>query len=267
MEKKKKVWPNFERAKFNLFGKKGLGKHKKTPLKHRRSMSVPDIRFHPHAMRMALQDDPRTPGQHSVFFGNLEGPGDLDETGSETSSLALSEQSSVTDMRYSCSPAPSEKSVPADFTLPVETDKRSRATTWYTDELDAATGALPPPTERLITPVPAERKSPGQRPKNPSDKVAAALSRAGRQMPPARASDDVCAWTNTESVNTPSEEKACISSPTEHEPFSPMDMFIAGSAEDMVSHLKSFLIIITTSICTTGHKFQVSNISSFFFYF
>ncbi|XDV28760.1 hypothetical protein PO909_031975 [Leuciscus waleckii] len=216
MEQKKKVWPNFrERAKLNLFGKKGLGKKKKTPLKHRRSMSVPDIRLHPHAMRMALQDDPRTPGQHSVFFGNLDG--DLDETASETSSLALSEQSSVTDMRYSCSPAPSEKSVPADFTLPVETDKRSRATTWYTDELDAPT----PPTERLITPVPAERKSPGQRPNNPSDKVAAALSRAGRQMSPARASDDMCVWTNTESVST------------KHEQFSTMDMFIAGSAEDM----------------------------------
>lgn len=240
MEQKKKVWPNFrERAKLNLFGKKGLGKKKKTPLKHRRSMSVPDIRLHPHAMRMALQDDPRTPGQHSVFFGNLEG--DLDETASETSSLALSEQSSVTDMRYSCSPAPSEKSVPADFTLPVETDKRPRVTTWYTDELDAATGALPPPTERLITPVPAERKSPGQRQKNPSDKVAEALSRAGRQVPPARASDDTCAWTNTESViTTPSEEKAFISSPTEHKQFFPMDMFIAGSAEDMVSPLKVF---------------------------
>ncbi|KAK7160158.1 hypothetical protein R3I93_007961 [Phoxinus phoxinus] len=231
MEQKKKAWPNFrDRAKLNLFGKKGLGKKKKTPLKHRRSMSVPDIRFHPHAMKMAMQNDPRTPGQDSVFF--TEGPGDLDETASETSSLALSEQFSVTDIPYSCSPAPSDKSVPADFTPSMETDKRPRGTTWYIDELDAATG----PTERLMTPVPAERKSPGQRPKEPSDKVAAALSRAGRPIPPARASDEM-SWTNTESVSTtPPEEKACIPSPTELEQFYPIEMFITGSAEDMDSH-------------------------------
>jgi len=238
MEQKKKAWPNFrDKAKLNLFGKKGLGKKKKTPLKHRRSMSVPDIRCHPHAMRMALENNPGTPGQDSVFFGNL-GPGDLDETASDTSSLGLSEQFSVADRSYSCSPAPSEKSAPADFTLPMETDKRPRATTWYIDEAD---GSIPTPTERLITPVPAERKSPNQRPKNPSDKVAAALSRAGRPMPPARASDETCTWTNTESVSTtPPEEKACLYSPTEHVQFDPLEMFIAGSAEDMVSHLKVF---------------------------
>lgn len=246
MEQRKKVWQNFrERAKPKLnlkIGKKAQGKKKKTPLKYRRSMSVPDIRFHPQAMAMALQDDPRTPGQDSVFFGNSEGPSDLDETASETSSLALSERFSVADMPYSCSPALSEKSVPAYFTVPVETDKRSRVTTWYIDEYDAVTGPLPPPTERQMTPVPAERRSPGQRPRHPADKVAAALNRAGgRQMPPARASDEMCTWTNTESVSTaPSEEKACIFTNTEHEPSSPMEMFIAGSAEDMVSHFKVF---------------------------
>lgn len=241
MEQRKKVWQNFRdraKPKLNLkIGKKAQGKKKKTPLKYRRSMSVPDIRCHPHAMGLALQDDPRTPGQDSVFFGNLEGSSDLDETTSETSSLALSEHFSVADMPYSCSPAPSEKSAPADFTVPVETDKRPRATTWYIDEVDAVPGPLPSPTERHMTPVPAERKSPRQRPKDPSDKLAAALNRAGgRQLPPARASDEMCTWTNIESVSAaPSEEKACISTKTEHAPSSPMEMFIAGSAEDMVS--------------------------------
>ncbi|XP_067245434.1 multiple C2 and transmembrane domain-containing protein 2 [Chanodichthys erythropterus] len=235
MEQRKNVWQNFrERAKPKLnlkIGKKAMGKKKKTPLKYRRSMSVPDIRFHPHAT--ALQDDPRTPGQDSVFFGNLEGSSDLDETASETSSLALSEQFNVADLPYSCSPAPSEKSVPAFFTAPVETDKRPRVTTWYIDEYDAVTSPLPPPTERQMTPVPAERKSPGQRAKHTADKVAAALNRAGgRQMPPARASDEMCTWTNTESVSTaPSEEKACVFTNTD-EPSSPLEMFIAGSAED-----------------------------------
>ncbi|XP_016376778.1 multiple C2 and transmembrane domain-containing protein 2-like [Sinocyclocheilus rhinocerous] len=239
MEQKKKIWPNLrERAKpiLNLkIGKKGLGKKKKTPLKYRRSMSVPDIRINPSAM-MALQDDSRTPGQDSCFFGNVEGSCDLDETASETSSTALSEQLSVADMPYSCSPAPSERTVPVDFPVAVETDKRQRATTWYIDDLDAVTGPVHSHTERQMTPVPAERKSPGQRPKDPSDKVAAALSRAGagRQTPPARAADEMSTLTITESVSTtPPEEKTCISCPTEHEPFSPLDMFIAGSAEDM----------------------------------
>ncbi|XP_016347768.1 multiple C2 and transmembrane domain-containing protein 2-like [Sinocyclocheilus anshuiensis] len=221
MEQKKKVWPNLrERAKPNLIlkiGKKGLGKKKKTPLIYRRSMSVPDLRINPSAM-LDLQDDSRTPGQDSVFFGNMEGSCDLDEAASETSSTALSEQLSVADVPYSCSPAPSERSVPVDFPVLLETDKRQRATTWYIDDLDAVTGPVYPPTERQMAP---ERKSPGQRPKDPTDRVAAALSRAGagRQTPPAQ-----------ESVSsTPPEEKC----PTEHQPSSPVDMFIAGSAEDM----------------------------------
>ncbi|XP_016103341.1 multiple C2 and transmembrane domain-containing protein 2-like [Sinocyclocheilus grahami] len=221
MEQKKKVWPNLrERAKPNLIlkiGTKGLGKKKKTPLIYRKSMSVPDLRINPSAM-LDLQDDSRTPGQDSVFFGNMEGSCDLDEAASETASTALSEQLSVADMPYSCSPAPSERSVPVDFPVLLETDKRQRATTWYIDDLDAVTGPVYPPTERQMAP---ERKSPGQRPKDPTDRVAAALSRAGagRQTPPAQ-----------ESVSsTPPEEKC----PTEHQPSSPVDMFIAGSAEDM----------------------------------
>lgn len=217
-ERKKKVWPML-----NLkIGKRGLWKKKKTPLKHRRSMSVPDIRIHPSAM-MALQDDSRTPGQDSDFFGNMEGSCDLDETASEASSTALSEQLSVTDMPYSCSPAPSERTVPVDLAVSVETHKRQRATTWYIDDLDAVTGSVYPPTERQMAP---ERKLPGQRPKDPTDRVAAALSRAGAQ-----ASDE----TTAESVSsTPPEEKC----PTEHQPSSPVEMFIAGKAEDMASLTK-----------------------------
>lgn len=235
MEQKKKVWPNLrERAKLNLkIGKKGLGKKKKTPLKYRRSMSVPDLRINPSAM-LDLQDDSRTPGQDSVFFGNVEGSCDMDETASETSSIALSEQFSVTDMPYSCSPAPSERSVPVDFPVLLETDKRQRATTWYIDDLDAVAGPVYPPTERQMAP---ERKSPGQRPKDPIDRVAAALSRAGagRQTPLARASDEMSTLTTIESVSgTPPEEKCS----TEHQPSSPVEMFIAGSAEDMASLTK-----------------------------
>ncbi|KAL1256767.1 hypothetical protein QQF64_012312, partial [Cirrhinus molitorella] len=236
MEQKKKVWPNLrERARNLKIGKKGLGKKKKTPLKYRRSMSVPDLRINPGAM-LALQDESRTPGQDSVFFGNMDGSCDLDETASETSSIALSERLSCADMPYSCSPAPSERSVPVDFPVLMETDKRQRATTWYVDDLDAVTGPVHPLIERQLAPVPAERKSPGQRPKDPSNKVAAALTRAaaGRQTPPTRALDEMSSLTNTESVsNTPPEERAYISCPTEHEPSSPFEMFIAGSAEDM----------------------------------
>ncbi len=227
MEQKKKVWLNLcERAKLNLkIGKKGLGKKKKTPLKYRRSMSVPDLRVKPSAM-LDLQDGPRKPDQDSVFFGNVEGSCYLDETASETSSISLSEQFSVPDMPYSCSPAPSERSVPVDFTVLLETDKRQRATTWYTDDLDAVAGHVYPHTERQMAP---ERKSPGQRPKDPTDRVAAALSRAG-----ARASDEMSTLTTTiESVShTPPEEKC----PTQ--PSSPVEMFIAGSAEDMASLTK-----------------------------
>ncbi|XP_059420914.1 multiple C2 and transmembrane domain-containing protein 2-like [Carassius carassius] len=223
MEQKKKVWPML-----NLkIGKKGLWKKKKkTPLKYRRSMSVPDIRIHPSAL-MALQNDSRTPGQDS------EGSCDLDETASETSVTALSEQLSVSEMPYSCSPAPSERTIPVDFDVSVETRKQQSATTWYIDDLD---GHVHSHTERQMAPVPAERKSPDQRPKDPSDKVPAALSKAsaGRQTPPARASDEMSTLTITESVSTtPPEEKDCFSCPTEHEPFYPLEMFITGSAEDM----------------------------------
>ncbi|XP_073706261.1 multiple C2 and transmembrane domain-containing protein 2 [Garra rufa] len=236
MERKKKVWPNLRERALNLkIGRKALGKKKKTPLKYRRSMSVPDLRINPTAM-LALQDESRTPGQDSVFFGNVEGSTDVDETASETSSTALSEQLSFADMPYSCSPAPSERSVPVDFPVSMETDRRQRATTWYIDDLDAVTGPVHPLIERQLPPVPAERKSPGQRPKDPSNKVTAVLTRAsaGRQTPPTRASEEMSTLTITEPVNnTPLEERAYISCPTEREPSSPFEMFIAGSAEDM----------------------------------
>ncbi|KAL0168131.1 hypothetical protein M9458_036353, partial [Cirrhinus mrigala] len=218
MDQKRKVWPNLrEKARLNLkIGKKGLRKKKKTPLKYRRSMSVPDLRINPSAM-LALQDDPRTPGQDSVFFGNIEGSCDLDETASETSSVALSEQCSLADVPYSFSPAPSERLAPADFPVLMETDKQQRATTWYIDDLDAV-HPVHLFIEKQLPPVPAERKSPGQRPKDPSNKVAAALCRASaeRQTPPIRASDEMSTLTFTESVSTtPPEEKAYISCPTE----------------------------------------------------
>uniref|UniRef100_A0A672NJS9 Multiple C2 and transmembrane domain-containing protein 2-like n=1 Tax=Sinocyclocheilus grahami TaxID=75366 RepID=A0A672NJS9_SINGR len=105
MEQKKKVWPNLrERAKPNLIlkiGTKGLGKKKKTPLIYRKSMSVPDLRINPSAM-LDLQDDSRTPGQDSVFFGNMEGSCDLDEAASETASTALSEQLSPNLLLSTC---------------------------------------------------------------------------------------------------------------------------------------------------------------------
>ncbi|XP_043080926.1 multiple C2 and transmembrane domain-containing protein 1-like [Puntigrus tetrazona] len=230
MEQKKKIWPNLrDRGRFNLkIGKKGLGKKKKTPLKYRRSMSVPDLRINPSAM-MDLQDDSRTPGQETIFFGNVEGSCDLDETGSETSSIALSERLSVADLPYSCSPAPSERSAPVDFPVLLETDKRQRATTWYIDDLDAVTGPVYPPTERQVAP---ERKSPGQRLKDPTDRLAAALGRvgAGRQTPPSRGSDEMSTLTTTESVSSIPPEEKC---PAEYQPSSPLEMFIAGSAEDM----------------------------------
>lgn len=249
MEQKKKVWPNLcERAKLNLkIVKKGLGKKKKTPLKYRRSMSVPDLRIN-HSAMLDLQDDSRTPGQDAVFFGNVEDSCDLDETASETSSIALSEQLSVPDMPYSGSPAPSERSVPVDVPVLLETDKRHRATTWYIDDLDAVAGPVYPPSERQMAP---ERKSPGQRPKDPTDRVAAALSRAGagRQTPPARASDVMSTLTTIESISsTPPEEKC----PTEHQSYTPVEMFIAGSAEDMASLTKFCFQVILL------HKYALS---------
>lgn len=251
MDQKKKVWPHLrERARLNLkIGKKGLGKKKKTPLKYRRSISVPDLMINPSAM-LALQGDPRTPGHNSVFFGNMEGSCDMDETASETSSVAFSERLSLADVPYSCSPAPSERPAAADFPVFMETDELRRATTWYIDDLDSV-HPVHIYIEKQFAPVPAERKSPAQKPKDPSNKVAEALCRAsaGRQTPPSRASDEMSTLTFTESVSTtpsPSEEKAYISCPTELVPSSPMEMFVAGSAEDMASQRQSFLSIITT---------------------
>ncbi|KAI2653593.1 Multiple C2 and transmembrane domain-containing protein 2 [Labeo rohita] len=216
-------------ARLNLkIGKKGLGKKKKTPLKYRRSISVPDLMINPSAM-LALQGDPRTPGHNSVFFGNMEGSCDMDETASETSSVAFSERLSLADVPYSCSPAPSERPAAADFPVFMETDELRRATTWYIDDLDSV-HPVHIYIEKQFAPVPAERKSPAQKPKDPSNKVAEALCRAsaGRQTPPSRASDEMSTLTFTESVSTtpsPSEEKAYISCPTELVPSSPMEMF------------------------------------------
>lgn len=157
MDPRKKVWSNLrERAKPMLNLKIGK-KKKKTPLKYRRSMSVPDLRFNPRAM-MTLQDESSTPSQTSAFFDNTDGSGDIDDTASETSSVALSEHFSVADVLYSCSPAPSERSAPVDFPVLAETDKRQRATTWYLEDSDSVTGDTPPSVELQMTAAHAERR-------------------------------------------------------------------------------------------------------------
>ncbi|XP_056334371.1 multiple C2 and transmembrane domain-containing protein 2 isoform X2 [Danio aesculapii] len=202
MDPRRKMWSNLrERAKPVLNLKIGK-KKKKTPLKYRRSMSVPDLRFNPRAM-MALQDESSTPSHTSAFFDNTDGLGDIDDVASETSSVALSERFSVADFPCVCSPAPSERSAPVDFPVSAETDKRQRATTWYFEDSDSVTGVTPPFAELQMTAGHAER-----RPKESSDKL-------GR----ARALDD---------MSISSEEKAW---PTEHEPSSPLSMFVVGSAE------------------------------------
>nr|QEN96202.1 multiple C2 domain and transmembrane region protein 2a variant 3 [Danio rerio] len=206
MDPRKKMWSNLrERAKPVLNLKIGK-KKKKTPLKYRRSMSVPDLRFNPRAM-MALQDESSTPSQASAFSDNTDGLGDIDDTASETSSVAFSERFSVADVPYVCSPAPSERSAPVDFPVSAETDKRQRATTWYFEDSDSVTGVTPSSAELQMTAGHAER-----RPTESSDKLVAALGRA-------RALDD---------MSISSEEKAWH---TEHEPSSPLSMFVVGSAE------------------------------------
>ncbi|XP_051512806.1 multiple C2 and transmembrane domain-containing protein 2-like [Myxocyprinus asiaticus] len=216
MEHKKRVWPKLK------IGKMGLGKKKKTPLKYRRSMSVPDLRFTPHNMP-ALEDDSRTPVQGTIFFGNLIVPDDIDGM------CAFSDQFTATDTPYSCSPAPSERSMPADFPVSVETtvDKNSdqpRNTTWYIEDLDAA------PTPTNWASVPAERTSPALRPKDPKLVAAFCRANAGRQTPTAHASEsEISALASTESVSTTSEKQVWH---TDQET-SPSEMFIIGSAEDM----------------------------------
>lgn len=203
MEQKKRIW-----SKLNIkIGKKG--KKKKTPLKYRRSMSVPDLRVRPQGMQ-AL-DEYRPLDQDTVFFGNLMVPGDHDETGSETSSLGFSDH-----MPYSCSPAPSERSIPVDFPVSTEnaTDKKSerpRTTMWYVSDSDT------------------DRASPAPRLKDPSDKVTSALIRAvaGRQTP---LGSEMSALATSESFSTGEEQVYCTN---EQEPKSSAEMFIIGSAEDM----------------------------------
>ncbi|XP_051953305.1 multiple C2 and transmembrane domain-containing protein 2 isoform X2 [Xyrauchen texanus] len=215
MEHKKRVWPKLK------IGKLGLGK-KKTPLKYRRSVSVPDFRFIPHNMP-DLEDNSRTPDQGTIFFENLIVTDDMDDMS------VFSDQFTATDIPYSNSPAPSERSMPADFPVSVETtaDKisdRPRNTTWYVEDLDAA----PIPTNWAS--VSAERASPALKPKDP--KLVAALCRAnaGRQTPTAHASEsEISALASTESLSTTSEEQIWH---TDQETF-PSEMFIIGSAEDM----------------------------------
>lgn len=206
MEQKKRIWPNL--LGFNMkIGKKG--KKKKTPLKYRRSMSVPDLRVR--SQEMLASDESRPSDQDTVFFGNLVVPGDPDETGSETSSLGFSDH-----MPYSCSPAPSERSIPVDFPVSAEsaTDKKSerpRTTMWYVSDSDT------------------DRASPALRLKDPSDKVTSALIRAGagRQTP---LGNEMSALATTESFSTGEEQMYC---PAEQEPKSPSEMFVIGSAVDL----------------------------------
>ncbi|XP_051580121.1 multiple C2 and transmembrane domain-containing protein 2-like isoform X2 [Myxocyprinus asiaticus] len=226
MEHKKRVWHKLK------IGKKGLGKKKKTPLKHRRSMSVPDLRLTPHKVS-ALEDDTRTPDQD--IFGNLMALDNRDEI-NETFSVAFSDQFTVTDTPYSYSPAPSERSMPADFPVSAKTtmDKnlyQPRPSTWYIEDLEAVTSPLsktPAPTKWAS--VPAERTPPALRQKDP--KVVAALNRAiaGRQMPTAHVSEsEMSAMASTELVSTTSEKQVWHSD----QESSPLEMFIIGSAEDM----------------------------------
>lgn len=161
-------------------------------------------------------DESRPLDQDSVFFVNRVIPGDLDETGSETSSLGFSDHGP-----YSCSPAPSERSIPVDFPVSVEstTDKkRTRSTLWYLNDSDT------------------DRASPALRLKDPSDKMTSAVIRAGagRQTP---LGNEMSALATTESFSTSEEQMNC---PAEQELTSPSEMFVTGSAEDMayVSYLK-----------------------------
>ncbi|XP_056622605.1 multiple C2 and transmembrane domain-containing protein 2 isoform X1 [Triplophysa dalaica] len=201
MEQKKRIWPKLN---MNIVKR---GKKKKTPLKYRRSISVPDLRVR--TQEMLALDESRPLDQDSVLFVNRVIPGDLDETGSETSSLGFSDHGP-----YSCSPAPSERSIPVDFPVSVEsaTDKkRPRTTLWYLNDSDT------------------DRASPAQRLKDPSDKMSSAVIRAGagRQTP---LGNEMSALATTESFSTSEEQINC---PAEQELKSPSEMFVTGSAEDM----------------------------------
>nr|XP_055030980.1 multiple C2 and transmembrane domain-containing protein 2 [Misgurnus anguillicaudatus] len=204
MEPKKRIWP-----KLNIkIGKMGRGKKKKTPLKHRRSMSVPDLRFKPEEM-LAL-DGSRPPDQDTILFGSQAVLGDPDETESDSSSLVFSDY-----IPYSNSPAPSERSCgPVDFPVSVETtaDKKPRATTWYISDSDT------------------DRMSPALIRKDPVDKVTSALIRAsaGRQTP---LESEMSSTAMAESVGT-CEDQIRSSCSGEQEPSSPLRMFVIGSAEN-----------------------------------
>ncbi|KAA0714927.1 Multiple C2 and transmembrane domain-containing protein 2 [Triplophysa tibetana] len=198
MEQKKRIWPKLN---MNIVKR---GKKKKTPLKYRRSISVPDLRAR--TQEMLALDNSRPFDQDSVFVNRVV-PGDLDETGSETSSIGFSDH-----MSYSCSPGPSERSIPVDFPVSVEstTDKkRPRSTMWYVNDSDT------------------DRASPALRLKDTSDKMTSAVIRAGRQT---HLGNEMSALATTESFSTSEEQTSC---PAEQMLKSPSEMFVTGSAEDM----------------------------------
>ncbi|XP_030621191.1 multiple C2 and transmembrane domain-containing protein 2 [Chanos chanos] len=265
--KKRTVFSNLREKTKGLrkLGKKSHEKPKKTNLRYRRSISVPDLRAS--LGEMASLDE--------IDFEGRISPDSIDQAVSDTLSQmsfpdqistpgtpplgrnSLADSSCLVERRH----AVTEATV---LTRPMRNTPRERATTtWYIADEDSV--SLQTPSEKTATSILTENQAPQtdrgsteaekQMAPEVSDKLLAALNKAGgsaeKQSPPRKRvlipperlslSEDVSVWNALESTNsTPSEEQTLLPMAIDcdniSEPFSPMspvEMFVVGSAEYM----------------------------------
>uniref|UniRef100_A0AAY5E7E5 C2 domain-containing protein n=1 Tax=Electrophorus electricus TaxID=8005 RepID=A0AAY5E7E5_ELEEL len=148
MEPKKNVLLRLREKAKPLFNMKKGKKAKKTPLRYRRSISVPDLRCSSPSLldSLAVSPDPDT-----ASFSGLKRQFYLDEAEIETSSLAYSDNFVVTDEPLSVKSS-------NQFTFPADMDHRDRTTRWYIDYLDNESACSTPSEERSCSPCLPEQE-------------------------------------------------------------------------------------------------------------
>ncbi|KAG5273138.1 hypothetical protein AALO_G00148060 [Alosa alosa] len=257
--KKRTAWSNFRDKTRAQFSNIKIGKKpKKTNLKYRRSISVPDLRIALPSQLSALDTIIQTPNDDSMFFDGANSrffSQSVADSGS--SSPTYSENSSVPDAPFytrfavlpSTSSAPERVPNPGISATPMrlETDTFS----WLSDETSVPAGRVaqqaPPEAYQAHAPAPVERSAvvPKVPPASPEKKRTPPVSRT--IIPPDRLSlpaEISSSWAGpTESGNsTPSEEHVLEESwgmdsdlLAMMEPMSPpsRELFITGSAEDV----------------------------------
>ncbi|XP_031420278.1 multiple C2 and transmembrane domain-containing protein 2 isoform X2 [Clupea harengus] len=272
--KKKTAWSNFRaKTKAQLsnikMGKKGPGKDKKTHLKYRRSISVPDLRFAASHQLSSQHPILQSPCDDSMFFAGSSSPYCQSVAESGSSSPTFSEHSSIPDTPFYtrlASPPhasfPTEKVADPDVCVSpkrvMEVDSHAGTSPFLVEEASGQTERVGGAPYRVHSaplirpPVPAERHffqanpvpAPAERPAAPK---AISVSSEKKTTPVARKvnapdslslpSEMSCASTTESGNSSPSEEQMDMDNDlmAMMEPMTPMsrEMFIIGSAEDV----------------------------------